>query len=76
MPRSILDEAHIHPAIRDKLTQSQRDVVDEVQRAVAAHAVVVVGMRQSPFPKQARRALDAEDLTRLIDSSEIKSLLA
>ncbi|MFY9316722.1 MAG: glutaredoxin domain-containing protein [Burkholderiales bacterium] len=59
MPRPILDEAHIHPAIRDKVATNRMDYVREVQAAIAAHPVVVVGMRQNPMPKKARRALDA-----------------
>ena len=59
MPRSILEESRIHPAIRDKVSASQRSIVQEVQAAVAAHAVVVVGMRANPFPRKARKALDA-----------------
>lgn len=59
MNRSILDEAHIHPAIRGKIADSNADIVREVQAAVAANAVVVVGMAQNPFPRKARKALDA-----------------
>ena len=59
VPRAILDEAHIHPAIRDKIATSHRDIVDEVQAAVAAHDVVVVGMKQNPFPRKARKLLGA-----------------
>lgn len=59
MPRPILDEAHIHPAIRDKVASNRMDYVREVQAAIAAHPVVVVGMRQNPAPKKARRALAA-----------------
>jgi len=59
MPRSILDEARIHPAIRERIARHHADAVARVQQALAAHAVVVVGMRQNPHPKRARRALDA-----------------
>ncbi|QDL39545.1 glutaredoxin domain-containing protein [Rhodoferax sediminis] len=59
MPRPILDEAQIHPAIREKIATHQQAIVREVQAAVAQHAVVVVGMGMNPFPKKARRALDA-----------------
>lgn len=59
MPRSILDEAHIHPAIRDKVAKHEQAIVREVQAAMAQHAVVVVGMGMNPFPKKARQALDA-----------------
>jgi len=58
MPRQILDEARIHPAVRDKIAQSNADIVKEVQDAVAAHAVVIVGMRQNPNPRRARKLLD------------------
>ncbi|RXZ38920.1 glutaredoxin [Oxalobacteraceae bacterium CAVE-383] len=59
MTRNILDEAQIHPAIRQTITDKHADIVREVQAAVAANMVVVVGMRQNPFPKKARKALDA-----------------
>ena len=59
MSRAVLDEDHIHPAIRARVAAHHADVVREVQHAVAAHPVVVVGMGQNPFPRRARRALDA-----------------
>jgi len=62
MPRSILSEAQIHPAVREKIATYQADIVKEVQAAVAANDIVVVGMRQNPHPKQARKALDAAGL--------------
>ena len=58
MSRHILDEAHIHPAIRSKVDDSHADIVREVRAAIAAHAVVVVGMTQNPFPRKARKILD------------------
>jgi monothiol glutaredoxin len=65
MARSILDEAHIHPAIRQTIADKRADIVREVQAAVADNTVVVVGMRQNPFPKKARKALDAIGATYL-----------
>lgn len=62
MPRPILDEAHIHPAIRDRITANHADIVREVQQAIAANDIVVVGMAQNPFPKKARRILDAASI--------------
>ena len=59
MARAILDEARIHPAVRAKIAGHHADIVDEVESAVAAHAVVVVGMKQNPMPRKARKALDA-----------------
>jgi monothiol glutaredoxin len=62
MPRSILAEAQIHPAVRDKVAAYRAEIVKEVQAAVAANHIVVVGMRQNPFPKKARKLLDAAGL--------------
>jgi monothiol glutaredoxin len=59
MSRKVLDDAHIHPAIRERLARNHADVVAQVQEAVAANAVVVVGMRQNPFPRKACRMLDS-----------------
>ena len=59
MPRPILAEAQIHPAIREKIANHEATMVREVQAAVAQHAVVVVGMAMNPYPKQVRKALDA-----------------
>ena len=58
MTRSILDEAHIHPSIRELVTVNHADIVREVQGAIAANDVVVVGMTQNPFPKKARKLLE------------------
>jgi glutaredoxin-related protein len=62
MPRPILEEARIHPAIRETVASWRTDIVQEVQAAVAAHAVVIVGMRQNPSPKHARKLLDVNNI--------------
>ena len=59
MPRHVLAEDQIHPAARQQVATLHRAVVDEVRAAVAAHPVVVVGMRGNPFVGKARKALDA-----------------
>jgi monothiol glutaredoxin len=59
MPRALLDELLIHSAIRPVIAAHHAATVAEVQRAIAAHRVVVVGMAQNPWPKRARAALDA-----------------
>ncbi|QDZ26843.1 glutaredoxin domain-containing protein [Noviherbaspirillum sp. UKPF54] len=59
MARNILDEDHIHPAIRATVANANADIVNEVKAAIASNAVVVVGMAQNPFPRKARAALDA-----------------
>lgn len=58
MPRAVLAEAQIHPAVRDKIARHHSAIVHEVQTAVAAHSVVVVGMGINPFPKKAKRLLE------------------
>lgn len=59
MPRPILEEVNIHPAIREKIARHEQAIVQEVQAAVAKHPVLVVGMVMNPFPKKACKALDA-----------------
>lgn len=121
MSRPILDESHIHPAVRERIASHFDATLREVQDAVARNAVVVVGMRQNPFCRKARKLLDAagvayqyleygsylgawrrrnalkmwtgwptlpmvfvkgvlvggaQDLSRLVDSGELKRLLA
>ena len=57
MPRPVLDESHIHTAVRERIAHHFQDTLSEVQAALAAHPVVVVGMRQNPYPRKARKAL-------------------
>ena len=59
MTRPVLPQSQIHSAIRSKIADYQSPLVQEVQAAVAAHDVVVVGMAMNPFPKRARKLLDA-----------------
>ena len=58
MPRRILDEVRIHPAIRDRVATQHIDIMNEVEAAIAGNDVVVVGMAQNPHVKRSRRALD------------------
>jgi len=58
MPRQVLNEERIHPAVREKVAGYRAEVVKEVQAAIAANDIVVVGMRQNPFPRKARKLLD------------------
>jgi glutaredoxin-related protein len=59
MPRSVLDESRIHPAVRERVASHHAALLQEVQAAIRQHAVVVVGMAQNPYPRKARKALDA-----------------
>ena len=55
--RHVLEEARIHEEIRSELSDRNRDIVDEVERAIAGNGVVVVGMQANPHPKRAIGAL-------------------
>jgi monothiol glutaredoxin len=59
MPRSILEEAAIHPAIRASIAGLHQDLVAQVQALVAQNACLVVGMSGNPMVGRARKALDA-----------------
>ena len=59
MPRAVLDESRTHPAIRQRIGERHRDLIEEVEAAIAANDVVVVGMAMNPHPRRARKALDA-----------------
>lgn len=59
MPRPVLAEELIHPAIRSSVAGLHADVLQQAQAAVAKHPVVVLGMAGNPFVRKARRALDA-----------------
>ena len=62
MPRSILEESRLHPAIRDKVANHHADIVHNVQAAAASNRILVVGMLGNPFCRRARSLLDAAGL--------------
>jgi hypothetical protein len=57
MPRQILDESRLHPAIRDTVANQHADIVHNVQAATLSNPVLVVGMAGNPFCRRARRML-------------------
>ena len=59
MPRLVLEEEQIHPAIRDTVANLHLDIVRNVRSAAASNAVLVVGMAGNPHCRRARRMLDA-----------------
>lgn len=59
MPRHVLPESDIHPAVRESVSGHHRAVVEAVRQAVASNDVVVVGMRVNPYPRKARALLQA-----------------
>lgn len=58
MPRPLFSPENLHPAAESKIEAFHADVVKEVADAVKSDPIVVVGMKQNPFPKKARRLLD------------------
>ena len=63
MGRSVLAEDRIHPAIRSRIADNHADIVREVEAAIRANDVVIVGMKQNPFPRRARKALAARGIS-------------
>ena len=59
MSRPVLDASHIHPAVREAVASFHADTLQAVQAAIARHDVVVIGMAQNPFCRQARQSLSA-----------------
>jgi glutaredoxin-related protein len=59
MPRQILEESFLHPAIRAQVANLHADIVHNVQAAASSNPVLVVGMAQNPFCRKARKALAA-----------------
>ena len=59
MTRPLFDETKVHPTIREKIASFHPEMVEEATQAIAAHPVVVIGMKQNPFPKRAKKALAA-----------------
>lgn len=57
--RNLLSPDAIHPAISDSIDTYHNDIVQKVIQAVAANGVVVVGMKQNPVVKKARKSLEA-----------------
>jgi glutaredoxin-related protein len=57
MPRPILEETRLHPAIRDRVANLHADVVHNVQAAAASNTILVVGMAGNPLVRRARRLL-------------------
>lgn len=62
MARKLFPEDRVHPAIREKISGNHRDIVEEVEAAIGQHAIVVVGMKQNPNPRRARKLLTAKGL--------------
>lgn len=62
MERPSLPAERVASPVKQQVSTFHRAVVDEVASAVAAHPVVVVGMKQNPVVKKARKILAEEGI--------------
>jgi monothiol glutaredoxin len=62
MPRLLLDESRIHPDIRERIATLNADLVHEVEAAIVANEIVVIGMAQNPNVHRAKRMLESAKL--------------
>jgi monothiol glutaredoxin len=62
MPRPILEETRLHPAIRERVANYHADIVHNVQAAAGSNPILVVGMRGNPFCRRARKRLQSAGL--------------
>lgn len=62
MTRKIFDSSRIHTAIQGKIggAPEHQQTVADIETELPRHDIVVVGMKQNPFPKKARELLDAQ----------------
>ena len=62
MNRPVLSENSVHPDALKFMTQNHSTTVNEVMDAVKAHKIVVVGMKQNPIVKKAKKVLGQANL--------------
>jgi glutaredoxin-related protein len=62
MSRDIFAVEKIHPRALEQIARVKDDLVREVQQAIADNDVVVVGMKQNPHPKRARKLLQSKGI--------------
>ncbi len=59
--RDVLAPSEIHPSVAEKVA-SKSELVEAARSAIADNAVVILGMKQNPFPRKARRLLDGAQI--------------
>jgi glutaredoxin-related protein len=60
MTRRLLPIENVHADLHDKLGGGYADVIEEVVTTVQNSPVVIVGMKQNPFVKKARKLLEEQ----------------
>ena len=53
MNRPTLPESRVHAAIQARVANFHRDFIEDIEAAIRASDVVVVGMRWNPYPRKA-----------------------
>lgn len=62
MTRRLLPAENVHASVNDKLGGGYTEVLDEVISTVQGNPVVIVGMKQNPFVKKARKLLEEQNV--------------
>lgn len=64
MARKVFDSSRIHTAIHANIggAPEHQQTIADIEAELPRHDIVVVGMKQNPFPKKARALLDAQGL--------------
>lgn len=62
MQRPRLPEARVHQSVHEKVAAFHPDVIAQVTEAIRDNDVVVLGMRQNPFPGRARKLLTSHNI--------------
>jgi monothiol glutaredoxin len=62
LPRPVLEESRLHPAIRERVANRHADIVHNVQAAAASNTILVVGMGGNAAVRRARRLLGQQGL--------------
>ncbi len=60
MTRKILSEEKIHAAIKQKVSDNHRDIVEEVQSLIEQNEIVIIGMGWNPHCRTACKTLDGK----------------
>ena len=63
MQRPTLAAERVSPAVTEQMATFHRSIVDEVAQRVTSSPVVVVGMKQNPVVKKARRLLEEANIS-------------
>ncbi len=63
MERRILDASQVQDEALKTIGKFHHEVINEVEKEIRKHDLVVVGMAQNPFVKKVKVALDAAGLT-------------